>query len=183
METSKTSFLNISLKNALILGGIFILFSVMVYVLDINMFSIMFSIVYFLIIFGTTVFFMVKSMNYYKRNLLDGKITYLQCFLTGFVMSVVAMWIAAIFGYIMYGLIDTEYMPKQIDKFAEMLQGYNMPADKIEEQLLKVQDKMNPVKQIISSLYMSPIASAIIAAIVSIFIKKNDENISQDVLR
>lgn len=183
METSKTAFLNISLKNGLIIGGILILFNVIIYLLDINMFSIMFSVFSFLIIFGISIFFMVKGMNNYKKTILGGRITYLQCFITGFVIILVAMWISAIFNYILYGLIDTEYMPKQIEKFAEMMQGYNLPADKLEEQVLKVQGKMDPIKQAISSLYMTPIMATIVSAIVSIFIKKNDENIPQDILR
>ncbi len=183
MENSKTSFLNLSLKNGGILGGIFILFTVMVYVLNINMFSIMFSVVYFVVIFGIAVFLIVKTMNSYRDKFLDGKITYLQCFLTGFVLLIVGMYISGIFNYVLYGLIDPEYMPKQVEKFAEMMQNYNMPVDQLEKQVLSMEEKMKPIKQLISSLYTTPIAAAVISAIVSIFIKKNMENIPEDILR
>lgn len=183
METSKTAFLNISLKYGLIVAGLLILLTVLVYVLGINMFSIAFSLIYFPLIIAIVAFFMVKGMNTYKRSLLGGQITYLQCFISGFVLALAALWISGIFGYILYGLIDTEYLPNQIEKFAEMLQGYGMSADKVEEQVLKVQEKMDPMKQMISSLYTSPIAAAIVSAIVSIFIKKNDNIIPQDIIR
>ena len=52
MENSKTAFLNISLKNGLITGGLMILYSIIIYVFDINMFSIVFGILMFLVTFG-----------------------------------------------------------------------------------------------------------------------------------
>ncbi len=122
-------------------------------------------------------------MNSYRDKFLDGKITYLQCFLTGFVLLIVGMYISGIFNYVLYGLIDPEYMPKQVEKFAEMMQNYNMPAEQLEKQVLSMEEKMKPIKQLISSLYTTPIAAAVISAIVSIFIKKNMENIPEDILR
>jgi hypothetical protein len=183
MENSKTAFLNISLKNGLITGGLMILYSIIIYVFDINMFSIVFGILMFLVTFGLLIGFMVISMNQYKRKILGGQITYWQCFFVGLVMAMVAMWLSGIFNYLFYGLYDTAYMPKQVDKFAEMMQGYGLPDDKLQEQVQKMQEKMNPLKQFITNLYMVPAISVVISLIISAFIKKNDEAIPHDVIR
>lgn len=176
MNTSNFSYLKLSVKNGLISGSLLILFSTIIYIFNINMFSVTFSIIYAPVTFGLIIYFMVITMNKNRKSFFNGKITYLECLYTGFVLSLSAMWLSSIFGYILYGLIDTEYMPKQIDKFVEMLQNYNVPEDKIQEQLTKIQNKMNPVKQLISSLYISPIVSLVLSSIISIFIKKKDEN-------
>ncbi len=183
MENSKTAFLNQSLKNGLIAGGLMILFSIIIYVLNINMFSVVFSIIMFLVTFGIMITFMVLSMNYYKRKILGGEINYWQCFFAGLAMAITAMWLSSIFNYLFYGFFDTEYMPKQMDKFTEMLQGYGMPEDKLREQVLKVQERMNPLKQFISNLYMMPIISAVLSFIVAAFIKKNDNATPQEAIR
>jgi len=183
MENSKTAFLNISLKNGLIAGGLMILFSVIIYVFDVNMFSFVFGILMFIVTFGLLIGFMVITMNQYKRKILGGQITYWQCFFAGLVMAIVAMWLSGIFNYLFYGLYDTEYMPRQVERFAEMMQGYGLPEDKLQEQVLKMHEKMNPLKQFISNLYMVPAISIVVSFIVSAFIKKNDEAIPHDVLR
>jgi len=183
METSKTAFLNISLKNGLITGGLMILFSVIIYVFDINMFSIWFGILTFLITFGLLIGFLIMTMNQYKRKILEGRITYWQCFFSGLVMAVVAMWISGIFNYLFYGIFDTAYMPKQVDRFAEMMQGYGLPEDKLQEQVLNMQEKMNPLKQFISNLYIAPLVSAVLSFIIAAFIKKNDEAFPQEAIR
>ncbi|MFZ4398641.1 MAG: DUF4199 domain-containing protein [Bacteroidales bacterium] len=183
MENSKTAFLKISLKNGLITGGLMIIYSIIIYVFDINMFSFVFGILMFLITFGLLITFMVITMNQYKRKILEGQINYWQCFFAGLVMALVAMWFSGIFNYLFYGLYDTEYMPKQIEKFAEMMQGYGLEGDKLHEQVFNMQEKMQPLKQFISNLYMVPAISIVISLIVSAFIKKNDETAPKDVIR
>ncbi len=183
MENSKTAFLNISLKNGLIAGGLMILFTIIIYVFNINMFSPMFGILMLIVTFGLVITFMVISMNQYKRKILEGQITYWQCFFVGLVMASIAMWLSGIFSYLFYGIFDTEYMPKQVEKFAEMMQGYGLPEDKLEEQIIKMQEKMQPLKQFITNLYSTPIVAAVLSFIVSAFIKKNDNATPQDVLR
>jgi hypothetical protein len=178
MENSKTAFLNISIKYGLITGGLMILFNLMIYIFNINMFSIFFGIISFLVIFGLMITFMVVSMNQYKRKILGGQISYWQCFFTGLVLAIVAMWLSGIFSYLFYGFFDTEYMPKQVEKFAEMMQGYGLPEDKLQEQVLKMQEKMQPLKQFITNLYTVPIVSAVVSFIISAFIKKNDNAIT-----
>jgi len=177
MENINSKFINISVKYGFIVGICYIAFTTIIYVFDISMFSVFFGIFSFLFTFGLIIILTVFSINETKKKILNGSISYLECLIAGFITGVIAFYISGAFNYILYGLIDKDYIPQQIEKFAEMLQNYNLDESKIQEQVQKMSDKMQPLKQFTTSLYSSPIISLVISAIISIFIKKKDENI------
>jgi len=177
MEKINSKFLNVATKYGVIAGFCYIAFTTIIYVFNFSMFNAIFGIVSFIFTFSLIIVLMVLTMNEIKRKVFNGSITYLLCLIAGFLTGLIAFYISGAFNYIMYGIIDKEYLPQQIEKFAEMLQSYNMDESTIQMQIEKMRNNMHPIKQLTTSLYSSPLISLAISALVSIFIKKKDENI------
>jgi hypothetical protein len=177
MEMFNPKSLNVTVKYGVISGILFVAFTTLTYTLNFSMFNAFYGIVSFIFTFGLIITMMVLAMNEIKRKILNGNISYLQCLISGFITGVIAFYISGVFNYILFGMIDKEYMPQQIEKFAEMLQQYNMDADKLQLQIEKMRNNLDPIKQFVTSLYSSPLIALVISAIVSIFIKKKDDSI------
>jgi hypothetical protein len=99
-------------------------------------------------------------------------------FLTGFI----GLAISGLFAMILMNLIDpslTEKLTEQaLEMTRSMMESFGMPEDQIEEAIEKAEEQTSqaftPLKQIIGIL-QSSIFALIIAAIVSIFIKKDED--------
>lgn len=164
--------LNQALKFGLISGLILIAYSVILYVADINIFAIAFSIVNGLIMFGVMIFFTIMAINKTRDLQLEGKITFLQSLIAGFVVLLVSGYISNIFSYLLNAVIDPEYMTRQIDNFIYAWEG-KMPEDALDQTIQKIEEGIDPVKAFLKNLYITPISALIVSAIISIFIKKD----------
>lgn len=177
MEKINSKMLNVSIKYGVFTGICYLVFTTITYVFNISMFNTYYGILSFLFSFGVIIIAMVLAMKEIKRKILGGAISYLQCLVSGFLLGLIAFYISGAFNYILYGLIDKNYMPQQLEKFALTLETYNLDESKIQMQLENMRKNMQPIKQFTTSLYSSLLISIVISAIVSIFIKKKDENI------
>lgn len=160
-------------KFGLISGSALIVLTVLLYALDVDLFSILFSIINGLVVFGLMIVMTVMGINKLRDEELDKKITYVQALLGGFVIILIAMYLNNIFNYILTGIIDTQYMPNKIDSAISKYEDMGMS----EEQMGKVAEQFEELKDatavFIKALWTSPIASVVIAAIVAAFIKKD----------
>lgn len=160
-------------KFGLISGSALIVFTALLYALDVDLFSILFSIVNGLFQFGLMIVFTVIGINKLRDEDLDKKITYVQALLGGFIILLIAMYLNSIFSYILNGIIDTQYMPNKIDAAISKYEDMGMSEEQMGDITEQFEDLKNAITVFIKSLWMSPIASAAIAAIVSAFIKKD----------
>ncbi|MCF8298930.1 MAG: DUF4199 domain-containing protein [Saprospiraceae bacterium] len=172
MEETKKSLFASALKYGLIGGAILILIGIIYYVFSVNIFQIFFSLINFVITFGLLIVMMILGMKAYRDKELDGKINYGNCFFVGLIISFTAMIMSGVFNFLFYTYFDPEYMPAMVDKFIDMMEGYNLPPEKIEESLAKVEKNLIPINQLKNTLIMGVIASGVLSLIVSIFIKK-----------
>jgi hypothetical protein len=172
---------NTIFKNALpyglILGGIFIVLSLIMYIADVNMFSIWFSIVNFLVMMIALPVTMVilGTNNLRLKHMPEHRINYVEALLSCFIILFIGFFMSVLYSYIFNHWIDPEYMKHNIEKFTEMMQGYNVPQETIDEQAAKMESNMGIGKQIIFSAGICVVLSLIIALIV----RKKDKEVDK----
>ena len=163
---------NVIFKNALpyglILGGIFVVLSLLLYIADVNIFSIWFSILNFLVVMIALPVTMVilGTNNLRLKHSPDRKINYLEALINCFIILFIGFFISVLYSYVFNQWIDPEYMKHNIGKFTEMMQGYNVPQETIDEQVAKMEGNMGIGKQIIFSVGITVVLSLILALIV-----------------
>ena len=163
---------NAIFKNALpyglILGGIFVVLSLLMYIADVNMFSIWFSIINFLVVMiALPVTMVILGTNNLRMKLMpERKINYLQALLSCFIILFIGFLISVLYSYIFNHWIDPEYMKHNIEKFTEMMQGYNVPQETIDKQVAKMEGNLGIGRQIIFSAGVCVVLSLIMALIV-----------------
>ena len=177
MKLSFNAILKNALPYGLILGGIFIVLSLLTYIADINIFSIWFSILNFLVIvIAVPVTMIILGTNNLRIKLApEKKINYWQALLSCFLILFTGYTISVLYSYIFNHWIDPEYLKHTIEKFSEMMRGYNIPQEKIEEQTTKIEENMGIVKQIIFSAGICVVLSLIVALIVRKKEKETDK--------
>jgi hypothetical protein len=171
-QTAMKLNLNAIFKNALpyglILGGIFVVLSLLMYIADVNMFSIWFSILNFLVVMiAVPVTMVILGTNNLRLKFMpEKKINYLEALLSCFIILFIGFFISVLYSYIFNHWIDPEYIKNNIGKFTEMMQGYNVPQETIDEQVAKMEDNMGIGRQIVFSVGITVVLSLILALIV-----------------
>ena len=163
---------NAIFKNALpyglILGGIFVVLSLLMYIADVNIFSIWFSILNFLVLMIAlpTTMVILGTNNLRIKLMPERRINYLQALLSCFIVLFIGFFISVLYSYVFNNWIDPEYMKHNIEKFTEMMQGYNVPQETIDEQVSKMEGNMGIGRQIVFSAGICVVLSLILALIV-----------------
>jgi hypothetical protein len=181
MAETNSSFLKNALNGGLILGLIQVIYSVILYILDImpigfKMMGIMLVIslaIYFVVILYTT-----KS---YRNNVLGGYISFGQAFLFGLLVAVFAAILVAIYNYIFYSWIDPEYAGKVVSASKEWTENFMVSKGVSESQISDAMDKIDekgvvtPLKTMRQALVGGAIFGAIVSLITGAIAKKNKD--------
>jgi hypothetical protein len=181
MKHSTKNFLNNAIMHGVYLGGISIVLTVIYYVLDMSLFNWVFSIFNTLISITLSVIFMIMAVKKYRIGFLDGRIKYLQCVLIGLIVLLVSGMLASAFNYILYNVIDPEFMKKQMDIFIEKMQNYNIPEEQLDKIIERTSKGLEPATQLKNYLIYVPASSAVISLIVSIFVRKKDNTFESNI--
>lgn len=166
------SFFGNALKFGLIISVFNILLAFVYYIFEVQMFSFGFIaaniIVGLLIVVGV---FLIGIKSY--RTGLGGVITFMQAFLQGLLIGVIAYVIIAVFNYVFYAFIAPEYAASQLDGFISFMEGFNLPDDVMDESIAKFKEGMTPIGQLKSGLQSGGIMSVIVSVILAASIKKD----------
>ena len=163
---------NVILKNALpyglILGGLFVVFSLLIYITDVNIFSIWFGILNFLVILIALPVTMVitGTNNLRSKFAQDRTISYLEALINCFIILFIGFFISVLYSYIFNNWIDPDYLKNNVDKFITMMEGYNVSQEDIDEGVSKLEKNMGMGRQIITSGIICIVLSLILALIV-----------------
>jgi len=174
-QFSLLTMLNNSHRYGLVMAGILILFSIILYLTDSNIFNIGISILSFVINISVLIAGMVMASNKYRDSYLNGSFNYGKCLLSAWTTGFVAIIVSGIFMFLFYTFFDPEFMPRQLQEFRTMMED-KIPEEQLEEIMIKSEKSLQPMNQLIGTLIASFIQSGIIALIVSIFIKKKDQS-------
>ncbi|MAE07986.1 MAG: hypothetical protein CL661_04420 [Bacteroidetes bacterium] len=110
MNKSNAIF-RVSLMNGLITGIIFCLITAFIYLLDINMFSsLVVPIGIWILNLCIVIVAMILSIKKVRETVIDQSLNYGNRFLTGLIVGIIAAWVSGIFSYLLFQIIDPEWM-------------------------------------------------------------------------
>ena len=163
----KVSVWKASLTNGLILGLLGVVYSLVVYFLDLSFNKVQGYV--FLLILIVALFYLVKS---YRDNFLHGYINFGQAVGAGVVIFVYYSIISAVFAYILYSVIDPGLIDKQLAFGEEMMLKRGLPQEAIDASM-KIQKKML-VPEIMApfSILGNMLTGTIMSLLVAIFVRK-----------
>ena len=169
----KITFGNNALKFGLIIAIFSIILTLVSYVLDIEVFS--FSFIALNLILGLAILIgsFVFGIKNYREKSLDGKITFGQAFLQGLAIGAIGYGIIAIFTYVFHAFIAPEYMAGQLDGLIAFMEGMGVPDSALDEAIADFEEKLPPIKQLISAVQTGGIMTVIFSLIVAASVKKD----------
>jgi hypothetical protein len=156
-----------NLTNGLILGLTGVVYSLVMYFLDLT-FNQVQGYVY-IVVQIVLLYFLVKS---YRDNYLHGQITYGESVGAGVVISLYSAILAAIFMYLLYTVIDSGLTEKQLAFVEEKMLQKGAPQEAVDAGMAIQRKIMKPEILAPVSILGNMLWGTIIALIVSIFIKK-----------
>jgi hypothetical protein len=156
-----------NLQSGLIIGLIGIMYSLVIYFLDLTMNKNMGYI--FMVILVGLLYFFIKS---YRDNYLNGYMTYGQSVGAGVILCLYYAVIGALFTYILYSYIDTGLSAKLLANTEEVMRQKGTPESAIGPALEMVKKFQKPWIMALSSLFSVMLFGTIISLLVSIFTKK-----------
>jgi hypothetical protein len=163
----KTNVWKANLTNGLILAMIGIVYTLVMYFLDLTMNKAQGYI--FLLILFVSLFFLVKS---YRDNFQHGYMTYGQAVGAGVVIFLYYAILTAVFTYILYAIIDPGLIDKQLAAAEELMAKKGLPQEAMDAGL-KIQKKMmKPEIMAPISIFGNMLYGVIMSLIIAIFVKK-----------
>jgi hypothetical protein len=153
--------------NGIILGLIGIVYSLVMYFLDLSLNRTQGFI--FIVIQFVVLYFLVKS---YRDNFLHGSMTYGQALGAGIVICLYYAIIIAIFTYILYAIIDPDLLNKQLAASEEMMLKRGMSDAQIEAGRQFQEKIMKPEIMAPITIFGNMLWGFILSLIIGIFVRK-----------
>jgi hypothetical protein len=167
MMEEKVNVWKANLQNGLILGLTGVVYSLLMYFLDMTFNrSIGWA---FFVLLAVVLFFLIKS---YRDSYLHGYITYGHSLGAGVIIFLYYSIISAIFIYILYKFIDSGLVSKQLAMAEEMMVKRNTPQQAMDAALAMQKKMMVPEFIAPMSIITNMFFGTIIALVVSIFTRK-----------
>jgi len=155
-----------------ILGVALIVYTVLIYVSGIHLFSVTSGIIMGIVMFGGEIAFTIIYQKKF-RNSIGGKITYLQLLVYGVVLLLVASIITGLFSFILYNFIDPEYLRIQVDYFIEEMSQWITDENVLDQMSVDMTAKMEDMRNIVSYMSKMWIGPLVISLITSLIVKKD----------
>ncbi len=156
-----------NLNSGLILTLVGIVYTLVMYFLELSFNQTQGYI--FLVIQIVLLFYLVKS---YRDNYRYGYITYGQAVGAGVVICLYYAVLTAVFTYILYTVIDTGLMEKQLAFTEEMMLKRNIPQAQIDAGMAVQRKIMVPAVMAPLSIFGSMLYGTIMSLLVAIFVRK-----------
>jgi hypothetical protein len=157
-----------NLTNGMIMALVGIVYSLIMYFLDLSLNQAQGYA--FMVIQIVLLYFLLKS---YRDNYMHGQITYGQSVGAGVIICLYYAIVMSVFIYILYTVIDTGLMTKQLAMAEESMRAKGSLTESQIAAGMKFTEKlMKPGIMAISQIFFNMIFATILSLIVSIFIKK-----------
>ena len=175
MENKNSSFITKSLVYGAVTGIIFMVITLVIYVLDVNMLSIGFGVMIFLINAAIVILAMIFGIKDIRDKVFDGVLSYGARALSGFIIGFVASTLSGLFSFWFFTYFDPGFITDRIPEFVDNLIDKGVPEDQAYEMEEKISEGFTTSGQMKTIFMKSPIIYAVLALIVSAFIKKKIE--------
>ncbi len=160
----------------LILSGILVLISLMIYIFAIDPTSIGVSVLVQLISVVSITWIMAYASISYRNKFLDNKISFLRCLLAGLIVGIMANLVVSLYSYLFNAFFDPEYAGKIMEMAIEKIESNpNIPDDMKSEIIAKMADVPSPLKQLGQTLMMYGIMNSVLALIATLFVRKKEK--------
>ncbi|HMM10943.1 MAG TPA: DUF4199 domain-containing protein [Bacteroidales bacterium] len=165
----------ISVKFGLITGLVLILYSVIIYLTNVNIFSPMVSITNMLVNFVFLIVMAVLAIRKTRDEAFGGKISYSNALIAGFLLMLVSGYLGALYNYVFATAIDPGYISAQMSNFIDSMEG-KLPEDALDKMIDSIEENINPSRQLMRSAWITPIFALVVSAIAAAAIKKDTTN-------
>lgn len=174
MEEKKVSYGKMSLYYGLVVGGIIVLLSLILYIFDVERESYL-NLIQYLVLLGGIIW----GAKTFRDLYLDGNITYGKSFSVGFMIGLFATIISSIYTYLLFQYFDPGMITEIINNAEQNILKTNPNiSDANLEIAVKYTAKFTtPLLITVWAFIANVIISVIISLIVSIFIKRDDVQI------
>ncbi|MFN6090246.1 MAG: DUF4199 domain-containing protein [Cyclobacteriaceae bacterium] len=179
MEETKqqSTFLSNVLRWGLITGGVSIVFSIVLYVIDYTlMVQLKVLFIALAIYLGLAIY---GGIDY--RKSIGGFISYGKAFQHGFLILAISALVATLFNVVLYNVIDTDLPQKLTDASIEntraMMENFGASEDAIDQAVIKAEESSKEQFTIVGQLkgyFFILIFSAIMALISALIVRKNE---------
>jgi uncharacterized membrane protein YvlD (DUF360 family) len=156
-----------NLINGLILGLVGVVYSLVVYFLNLSFNKAQTYV--FLLVQIAVLFFLVKS---YRDNYKNGMMTYGEALGASIIICLYYAIIMAIFTYLLYTVIDKSLLDKQLAFAEEMMQKKGLPQATIDAGMAMQKKIMTPAFMAPISIFGNMFWGLIISLIVAAFVRK-----------
>ncbi len=175
MEENKKSPFMSSLSSGIILGIVLIIFSLIMYFLDVDSESKIMWLSYVILFIG-----LYMAIVSYRKKLPGEIMTYGQAFLSGFLTGLFTSVLVAIFVYIFVEYIDTTLIAKKLAEAEEqILESQPDISDEDLDRALSITKAiLNPAMMTVFSFLGNLLLSTIFSLIIAIFAKREDTSIA-----
>jgi hypothetical protein len=175
MDQNNVNVWKANLTNGLILGLIGVVYSLVVYFLDLSFNKVQGYV--FILVEVVILFFLLKS---YRDNYMNRYITYGQSIGAGIIICLYYSIIMAIFTYLLYAVIDTGLVAKQLAFAENVLQEKGLPQASIDAGMSLQAKILKPAIMAPLSIFTNMFSGVIISLIVSIFVRKEGNPLVDD---
>lgn len=173
MATSDTNgnpaIWNVALRYGGLCGLAYIVLSLIIYLIDINMMSFGSIALLYLFIFATAIGFSIVGIKHQRDNFEGGYINFGRAFLIALIIAALGSVIYSVWNYVMINFIDTGMVDKMKDQFSNSSWAESIPPDRMEEAMANF-DKAGTVETLLKNglgggIFIGAIVGLISAAI------------------
>lgn len=171
-----------SMTYGAIAGVILIIFSVIMYMMDIMPTMLRTILLQGLFTYSVVIILVIVGTKSYRDKVLGGNISYSHAFLTGLLIVVFCSVLNNFYGLVFNLWLDPQYMERFYTSLMDMM--YNMydraglPDAQIDQLMTRYEEQManySPMTTFFSGIFASFIGGTIVSLITSAFIKKNPD--------
>ncbi len=182
MKPTDIKMLKNSLNYGLIMGGILIVFSLLMYILELDMFSVGYAAINFVLTVIIIALIQIRGTGSFRKKHMNDLMSYGYAFLSGLFMGVVASVIIAVYSHIFYNFFDPEYLANNINDYAIMLEENAQITDEMYDRIMARMDKYKNENMWRSALFGTIVFAGIISLITAAFTRKKGDIPKTDVI-
>ena len=171
LPVSNTPIWNTVLRYGAYCGGALVLFSLLAYLIDINLMSISGMLLFYGAILIIGFVLAAMAMRYQRDKLDNGLIGYGKALSIGLLVILIGMIISSFWNYLFLNFIDTEYLSRMKEQFVATW-GENMPQEALDKTLEGLDKAGDFFESLKSSLIVGTILGLIIGLITAAFMKR-----------
>ena len=170
METKKETIWKSAMTYGGMTGAVMIIYGVILYVLDLNMSQSLGLINYAILLGG-----IILGTKNYRDNSLGGSISYANALGYGTLVSAFAALIAAVYTYLLMGVIDPEIIEKMFTLMEEKMMEQGLADSQIEMAIEMNRKWMTPAVMTIMVIPTYTFIGFLISLFTAIFLKKEGD--------